>query len=88
MDVGPYFIGIGGIGMSGIAVSWHFGYKVQGSDLADNLMSLASQHGRVSIAIRRPILARRRWWFRPPSDSNPNWPKRPVSADRQARKCW
>jgi UDP-N-acetylmuramate--alanine ligase len=37
-DVGPiHFIGIGGIGMSGIAeVMATLGYKVQGSDLADN----------------------------------------------------
>ena len=37
-DVGPiHFIGIGGIGMSGIAeVMATLGYTVQGSDLADN----------------------------------------------------
>ncbi len=37
-DVGPiHFIGIGGIGMSGIAeVMATLGYKVQGSDLSDN----------------------------------------------------
>jgi UDP-N-acetylmuramate--alanine ligase len=37
-DVGPiHFIGIGGIGMSGIAeVMATLGYRVQGSDLADN----------------------------------------------------
>ena len=37
-DVGPiHFIGIGGIGMSGIAeVMATLGYKVQGSDLTDN----------------------------------------------------
>src|ERR1700712_2787146 len=38
LDVGPiHFIGIGGIGMSGIAEIMHnLGYKVQGSDVADN----------------------------------------------------
>ena len=37
-DVGPiHFIGIGGIGMSGIAeVMSTLGYKVQGSDISDN----------------------------------------------------
>ena len=37
-NVGPiHFIGIGGIGMSGIAeVMATLGYKVQGSDLTDN----------------------------------------------------
>ncbi len=37
-DVGPiHFIGIGGIGMSGIAeVMMTLGYKVQGTDIADN----------------------------------------------------
>jgi UDP-N-acetylmuramate--alanine ligase len=38
LDIGTiHFIGIGGIGMSGIAEIMHnFGYKVQGSDSADN----------------------------------------------------
>jgi UDP-N-acetylmuramate--alanine ligase len=38
LDVGPlHFIGIGGIGMSGIAeILRNLGYTVQGSDLADN----------------------------------------------------
>ena len=37
-DIGPiHFVGIGGIGMSGIAEVMHnLGYAVQGSDLADN----------------------------------------------------
>ena len=37
-NVGPiHFVGIGGIGMSGIAeVMATLGYKVQGSDLTDN----------------------------------------------------
>lgn len=37
-DIGPiHFVGIGGIGMSGIAEVMHnLGYEVQGSDLADN----------------------------------------------------
>ena len=38
LNVGPiHFVGIGGIGMSGIAEILHnLGYKVQGSDLSDN----------------------------------------------------
>src|ERR1700759_1263065 len=38
LNVGTiHFIGIGGIGMSGIAEIMHnLGYKVQGSDVADN----------------------------------------------------
>jgi UDP-N-acetylmuramate--alanine ligase len=38
LDIGPiHFIGIGGIGMSGIAEIMHnLGYKVQGSDVAEN----------------------------------------------------
>ncbi|MEP6983771.1 MAG: Mur ligase domain-containing protein, partial [Sphingomicrobium sp.] len=37
-DIGTiHFVGIGGIGMSGIAEVMHqLGYKVQGSDLADS----------------------------------------------------
>ena len=37
-QVGPiHFVGIGGIGMSGIAEIMHnLGYKVQGSDAADS----------------------------------------------------
>ena len=38
LDIGAiHFIGIGGIGMSGIAEIMHnLGYKVQGSDVADS----------------------------------------------------
>ncbi|WP_051013913.1 UDP-N-acetylmuramate--L-alanine ligase [Pararhodospirillum photometricum] len=38
LDIGPlHFVGIGGIGMSGIAEVLHnLGYRVQGSDLSDN----------------------------------------------------
>ena len=38
LDIGNiHFVGIGGIGMSGIAEVMHnLGYKVQGSDLADS----------------------------------------------------
>ena len=38
VDIGTiHFVGIGGIGMSGIAEVMHqLGYKVQGSDIAEN----------------------------------------------------
>jgi UDP-N-acetylmuramate--alanine ligase len=38
LDIGPiHFVGIGGIGMSGIAEVMHnLGYTVRGSDMADN----------------------------------------------------
>ena len=47
-EIGPiHFVGIGGIGMSGIAeVLLKLGYKVQGSDLSDNGTSSASRAGR------------------------------------------
>jgi UDP-N-acetylmuramate--alanine ligase len=53
LDIGTiHFIGIGGIGMSGIAEIMHnFGYKVQGSDAAENanVKRLRSMGVRVSI---------------------------------------
>ena len=52
-DVGPiHFIGIGGIGMSGIAeVMSTLSYKVQGSDIADNYnVARLRKHG-VNVAI-------------------------------------
>jgi UDP-N-acetylmuramate--alanine ligase len=52
-DVGPiHFIGIGGIGMSGIAeVMATLGYKVQGSDLTDNYnVARLRKHG-IAVAI-------------------------------------
>src|SRR3979490_3155536 len=55
-SIGPlHFIGIGGIGMSGIAEVLHnLGYKVQGSDLADgaNTRRLADLGIKVSIGHR------------------------------------
>ena len=56
LDIGPiHFIGIGGIGMSGIAEVMHnLGYKVQGSDLADsgNVKRLRAQGIPVLIGQR------------------------------------
>ncbi|MGN6147980.1 MAG: Mur ligase domain-containing protein, partial [Rhizomicrobium sp.] len=53
LDIGTiHFIGIGGIGMSGIAEIMHnFGYKVQGSDAAEsaNIKRLRSMGIQVNI---------------------------------------
>jgi UDP-N-acetylmuramate--alanine ligase len=52
-DAGPiHFIGIGGIGMSGIAeVMATLGYKVQGSDLADNYNVTRLRSTGIAVAI-------------------------------------
>ena len=53
LQIGPlHFIGIGGIGMSGIAEVMHnLGYKIQGSDAADspNVKRLRAQGIKISI---------------------------------------
>jgi UDP-N-acetylmuramate--alanine ligase len=52
-DVGPiHFIGIGGIGMSGIAeVMMTLGYKVQGSDLAENYNTARLRKHGIDVVI-------------------------------------
>jgi UDP-N-acetylmuramate--alanine ligase len=52
-ETGPiHFIGIGGIGMSGIAeVMATLGYKVQGSDLADNYNVARLRSNGIAVAI-------------------------------------
>src|SRR5262245_3456499 len=52
-EVGPiHFIGIGGIGMSGIAeVMATLGYKVQGSDLTDNYNTQRLRKNGITVAI-------------------------------------
>ena len=52
-DVGPiHFIGIGGIGMSGIAeVMMTLGYKVQGSDLSENYNTARLRKHGIDVAI-------------------------------------
>jgi UDP-N-acetylmuramate--alanine ligase len=52
-DVGPiHFIGIGGIGMSGIAeVMMTLGYKVQGSDLAENYNTARLRKHGIEVGI-------------------------------------
>src|SRR5271154_2667089 len=53
LDVGTiHFIGIGGIGMSGIAEILHnLGYKVQGSDVADNYNVKRLREKGIAISI-------------------------------------
>ena len=55
-DIGPvHFVGIGGIGMSGIAEILHnLGYQVQGSDIADggNIQRLRALGIHVEIGHR------------------------------------
>ncbi len=47
-----HFVGIGGIGMSGIAeILHHLGYKVQGSDLSDNANVKRLREKGISIAV-------------------------------------
>mgnify|MGYP001765221451 FL=1 len=52
-DIGPiHFIGIGGIGMSGIAeVMTTLGYRVQGSDLSDNYNVARLRKAGIPVAI-------------------------------------
>ena len=52
-DIGPvHFVGIGGIGMSGIAeVLANLGYTVQGSDVADNANVKRLRDKGVKVAI-------------------------------------
>jgi UDP-N-acetylmuramate--alanine ligase len=54
LDIGAiHFVGIGGIGMSGIAEVMHnLGYRVQGSDLAENANVLRLRTLGVSVAPR------------------------------------
>ena len=72
-DLGPvHFVGIGGIGMSGIAeIMLKIGYSVQGSDAkaSANTERLEKLGARVFIGTTRPIsaTASRRWSIRPRS---------------------
>jgi UDP-N-acetylmuramate--alanine ligase len=71
-DIGlVHFIGIGGIGMSGIAEVLHnLGYKVQGSDQADsaNVQRLRDKGIECFVGHKRKISAMPKWSSsRPPS---------------------
>ncbi len=66
-----HFIGIGGIGMSGIAEVLHnLGYRVQGSDQAEsaNVQRLRDKGIECFVGHKAENLAKPRWWWsRPPS---------------------
>ncbi|PZW37973.1 UDP-N-acetylmuramate--L-alanine ligase [Humitalea rosea] len=53
LNIGPiHFVGIGGIGMSGIAEVLHsLGYQVQGSDIAEGANVLRLRESGISVAI-------------------------------------
>jgi UDP-N-acetylmuramate--alanine ligase len=59
-QIGPiHFVGIGGIGMSGIAeVLLNLGHQVQGSDLSDNanVKRLREQGATVFVGTTRSII--------------------------------
>jgi len=65
-DVGPiHFVGIGGIGMSGIAeVLLNLGYRVQGSDLKESKITqrLADLGPRFSLDNALKIWNTPKWW--------------------------
>ena len=76
-----HFVGIGGIGMSGIAEVLHnLGYSVQGSDIADsaNVRRLREiRHSRSRSGTTRPISAPLRSSSPPPRSSattRRSWP--------------
>ncbi len=57
-----HFVGIGGIGMSGIAEVLHnLNYSVQGSDLGDN----ANVKRLRGLGFRSPSATAKRTWARP-----------------------
>ena len=80
-----HFVGIGGIGMSGIAEVLHnLGYSVQGSDIADSRQCAAGcarPASRSRSATTPPIWAMPRWWSFPP----PCKPDNPEVAAARAR---
>ena len=53
LDIGPiHFVGIGGIGMSGIAEVMHnLGYRVQGSDMADSANVKRLREAGIPVAV-------------------------------------
>ncbi len=60
-----HFVGIGGIGMSGIAEVLHtLGYSVQGSDIAEsgNVLRLRASGIPVIIGHDAANLGTARWW--------------------------
>ena len=96
-DIGPiHFVGIGGIGMSGIAeVLINLGYTVQGSDVADcaNVKRLRDKGAQVAVGheARESRRAPKSSSSRPRSSATiRNSSRRARSACRWcgAPKCW
>ena len=95
-DIGPiHFVGIGGIGMSGIAeVLINLGYTVQGSDVADsaNVKRLRDKGVKVAIGHAAPNSTAPRWSSsrRRSSATIRSWSRRARSACRwcAAPRCW
>ena len=95
-QIGPiHFVGIGGIGMSGIAeVLLNLGHQVQGSDLSDNanVKRLRDMARKWSLATTRRISAARRWWSCPRRSSATTPRSRPpgrgACRSSAAPKCW
>ncbi len=95
-ELGPiHFVGIGGIGMSGIAEVLHNqGYTVQGSDASEsaNVKRCAISGSAASSAMTPPTLARRKFWSSRPRSRRtiPSWSWRARSACpwSAAPRCW
>ena len=81
LDIGLiHFVGIGGIGMSGIAEMLHnLGYKVQGSDLADG----ANTRRLAELGIDGPYRPSRRQ-----SSATPRSSSCPRRSSRTIPRCW
>ena len=96
-DIGPvHFVGIGGIGMSGIAeVMVNLGYVVQGSDQAEsaNVKRLRDKGVKIAIGHSAENLAGARRRRRSPRRSSPTIPSSSPRARSGCRwcaapKCW
>ena len=87
LTIGPlHFVGIGGIGMSGIAEVLHnLGYQVQGSDLADgaNVRRLIELGIPVAIGHDADNLGARRGRRRSPPRSSPTIPRSRAARARR-----
>ena len=88
-DIGTiHFVGIGGIGMSGIAEVMHnLGYSVQGSDIAEGAVGRAAARARDQghDRPRRGQPRRRRRWWSPRPRSSATTPKSPPRSRRASR---
>ncbi|WP_306304034.1 Mur ligase domain-containing protein [Desulfosarcina cetonica] len=78
-----HFVGIGGIGMSGIAeLLLNLGYRVSGSDLKPTEITahLAKLGGTIHVGHAAEQIAGATWWWSPQPSMRPTqrW-RRPVS---------